>query len=1069
MINSKGKKITIGIAVALAMVLALGLGTTQAVHDLNLFELDRDALDSNCGTLPDDWQTLYGNPPGGGTCPGWPDSGFAEAFTGILPDIGADGGTQFTGGGSKDNNDISQWLWKAGEPLDKDDITNAYSAAYTYTGPQVCEPGFSPPNCTEPGDSIIFFGLDRFSTAGDAQVGFWFFQNPIGLTNISSQGGFEFSGVHEVGDVLVQSNFTNGGAVESLSVFKWVGSGGSNGALDLVYTGADCVSGGTTAPLACATVNQGPTVSPWPYTPKANEGSPGTFQASAFFEGGINLTRLIPNVGCFSTVVAETRSSTPFDAVLKDFVLGNFDLCSIVVDKAGDTLSKVGDPVDYTITITNTGSLPLYKDDISDTLLGAITTDGVDQSNPYLLTNTCGASLAVGASCTITLRRTVQASDPDPLVNTVTVTYRGKSDLSGTAITTSDDHSVNLFQPAVTIAKTGPALSKVGDTVTYTFTITNTSSQDSPNLTLASISDSVIGNLMSQATAAGCDVLTYQEVCSFSVSRTVQAGDPDPLVNTVNVLYHPDGFPNDITASASHSVNLFQPSVKITKTGPAFSKAGDTATYNVTIQNTSSADSPNLVLASFSDSVVAGVTPPASCSPLAPGASCSFSYTYTVQAGDPDPLVNTATAHYHPVGFTNDITASSTWTTDLLHPGFTVSKACKTNTEPIPQAGPAVFTITFNNTGDADMHVVPSEGAPFDVAAGTSFSYDYTVNGPFNSTASNTVTGNVTLAGKYGLSNSYTFTASGSCTVEGKAKVIKTVNGQPPAAGQTFTFQLREGASTLSDGTILEQQDTDATGNISFVTSLVPSQHYQLCELVFPGWNTSLDSNLFVPNSIIPPSLPNPNVNNLTVCTDFVAQAGQTTTFTVDNTPPPGGRALTIGFWKNWASCANNQGKGQDPVLDQTLAIASSVTTDPPGGLVVSAQNLGGGLPNFAPAYYLVLEGDPNNPDDAPSCEEAVNLLNKSTATDGKKKASDPLFNMAAQLIGAELNYFAGAGINGTTIINIGEAVVLLGKYQFNGDTYNGKLTSADAALAKCLATQLDNYNNNNNPVVSCP
>jgi len=38
--------------------------------------------------------------------------------------------------------------------------------------------------------------------------------------------------------------------------------------------------------------------------------------------------------------------------------------------------------------------------------------------------------------------------------------------------------------------------------------------------------------------------------------------------------------------------------------------------------------------------------------------------------------------------------------------------------------------------------------------------------------------------------------------------------------------------------------------------------------------------------------------------------------------------------------------------------------------------------------------------------------------------------------------------------------VLLLGKYQFNGNTYTPKLTSADTTKANCLATQLDNYNN---------
>jgi hypothetical protein len=336
------------------------------------------------------------------------------------------------------------------------------------------------------------------------------------------------------------------------------------------------------------------------------------------------------------------------------------------------------------------------------------------------------------------------------------------------------------------------------------------------------------------------------------------------------------------------------------------------------------------------------------------------------------------------------------------------------------------------------------------------------------------VTGTVTLDHKYGLSNSYTFSKSDTCDVKGKVKVVKTVGGQPPPAGQTFTFELRQGASPSADGTTLETKVTDASGNISFTTELNPGQTYQICEWVMPGWNTNLsgDGPLFVPNSIIPPSLPNPNVNDMTVCTNFTVTSGQTRTFTVDNSPPPGGRALTIGFWKNWASCASSNGKGQKPMLDLALAYASQNTTNPPGGLVVSAQTAGSGWPNYGPVWYLVLKGDATSTKDnikpAPDCLKAVNLLNKTTIDGSKKKASDPLFNMTAQLVGAQLNRFMGAGISGVTITNIDKAVLLDGKYQFNGNTYTPTLTTADTNKANCLATQLDNYNNDR-PASSCP
>jgi hypothetical protein len=315
----------------LVAVVALFLSTgAQAVHDLGLFELDRNA-ENDAAVAGDDWDSLPGS---------------SLDFTGILPDISPlPGGTQFQGGGSKDDLDITSWLWKAGEPLDKDDITNAYAASYTNT----VDTGEN-----DVGDLIVYFGLDRFSTAGSAQVGFWFLQDPdFGLTNTSSGGGFRFSGQHQDNDVLVQSNFTNGGAISNLTVYKWL-----SGALVevLSVSASDCVSSSDDDDPACATVNQSPTEAPWDYTPKPNEGPPGTFQTSAFFEGGINITRLVPDATCFANFMAETRSSTPFDARLKDFVQGQFGECEANITTSPSSASiQLGQSITDTAVVTGAG------------------------------------------------------------------------------------------------------------------------------------------------------------------------------------------------------------------------------------------------------------------------------------------------------------------------------------------------------------------------------------------------------------------------------------------------------------------------------------------------------------------------------------------------------------------------------------------------------------------------------------------------------------------------------------------------------------------------------------------
>ena len=70
--------------------------------------------------------------------------------------------------------------------------------------------------------------------------------------------------------------------------------------------------------------------------------------------------------------------------------------------------------------------------------------------------------------------------------------------------------------------------------------------------------DDVLGDLTADAITAGGDTLVDGESIAFTVERIALDTDSSPLVNTVTVLYHPEGFPNDVTDSDDHSVLLFR-------------------------------------------------------------------------------------------------------------------------------------------------------------------------------------------------------------------------------------------------------------------------------------------------------------------------------------------------------------------------------------------------------------------------------------------------------------------------------------------------------------------------------
>ena len=164
------------LAAALSLALVFALGMSMPAFAAPPFELDGNATSND---FPgDDWDVVNQTPPGGNPI----------ARTGLIVDLPepATGFNQFQTGGSKDQQDIPNWRHTGGSPPDKDDITNAYAAAYV-----------NPDN----DHLIIVFGIDRFDNSGDAQLGFWFLQD-----DVKPVAGGTFNGVHVDGDLLVLVN-----------------------------------------------------------------------------------------------------------------------------------------------------------------------------------------------------------------------------------------------------------------------------------------------------------------------------------------------------------------------------------------------------------------------------------------------------------------------------------------------------------------------------------------------------------------------------------------------------------------------------------------------------------------------------------------------------------------------------------------------------------------------------------------------------------------------------------------------------------------------------------------------
>src|SRR5690606_17544515 len=151
------------------------------------------------------------------------------------------------------------------------------------------------------------------------------------------------------GDILVLSDFTNGGSIGTIQVCTWAGGDGTAGHLECQESSVVSAGNGvfcTPGDIACATINQGPVPAFGAHTPKSP--APNVYALGAFFEGGINATELLGDTPCFASFLVETRSSQSVSATLKDFVLGDLQVCAPSVElckQCNVALQTVGDNV----------------------------------------------------------------------------------------------------------------------------------------------------------------------------------------------------------------------------------------------------------------------------------------------------------------------------------------------------------------------------------------------------------------------------------------------------------------------------------------------------------------------------------------------------------------------------------------------------------------------------------------------------------------------------------------------------------------------------------------------------
>src|SRR5579862_3645389 len=318
---------------------------------------------------------------------------------------------------TKDTANITTWTCKVTSVTPKDELQNAYAAAF-----------LAPTGSPVAGHRLLYMALERGSVTGSSNAGFWLFKKRVICdTNAATVnfGHFIVAGsnpvkmaTHTTGDLFLFASFTSGGTAVTVSSYKWnaacngsksqpkgcISSSSTGGLTKSTAVGHNCrLTNKTLCGIANATA---PIKTPW---------APGTVGTNGFFEAGVDVTNvlkvktLVATTDCFSSFFADTRASgSSVGNEGHDFAVGNFSLCKTT------RLTTTATPKTGVV-----GSLKPSDRATLRTLTGSVKTETIT----FILYSGAGCSGTIVFTKTVKLNATGVATVSDTTALTKTGTY----------------------------------------------------------------------------------------------------------------------------------------------------------------------------------------------------------------------------------------------------------------------------------------------------------------------------------------------------------------------------------------------------------------------------------------------------------------------------------------------------------------------------------------------------------------------------------------------------------------------------------------------------------------------
>ncbi len=393
----------------------------------------------------------------------------------------------------------------------------------------------------------------------------------------------------------------------------------------------------------------------------------------------------VTNIATATLTVAGSDVTSPeTDATVPSAITPGFTLDKVT---ATADYGDVGDPIDYTFSVTNTSAQTITTIDISDPLLGGL----------ICTVGPVGPSATVSCPATYTYNVTQGDLDNGSVTNNATALGRTPS---GAPLTASDSETVNAdgtVLPSLSVDKRASAatFAAVGEVIDYVIDVTN---DGKITLTDVVVTDPQLGltcNLPAIAPGA------TNSSCSGRHTITQADIDAGSYVNTANAASAANGLsdsdPNTVTGPAA------DPSVALSKTADGgFTLKDDVVTFTLRAENTGNV---TLTGVTISDPDVT-FAPACVAQDLAPGQSYSCTGTYTVLQADVDAggftNVGGVTGN-PPTGPAETDSASVDVPGPAENPGVSVDKTIAGNPASFALGETLTFNFVVTNTGNVTL------------------------------------------------------------------------------------------------------------------------------------------------------------------------------------------------------------------------------------------------------------------------------------------------------------------------------------------------------------------------------